>query len=128
MDLSSIRTTKSFIINKRNIDNEPSKISISKKIDKIDEAENKYRCVCSADLHLVSEDQADIFDRNFAVVVEIEGIFSCNENPDEITTERLSTSMFFELLPHLRTSVATSMTNAGLAPYYIPNSFIADLL
>lgn len=127
MKLNTVETTESIIINKKKLDGDKMKITISRKCEKgIDEADS-YIGNCIAELRLASEENLDILDCSFAVRVSLTGYFTCNNPKTEITDEQLQSSIMFELLPHVRACMASTMTIAGVTPYMIPNSIIPGL-
>ena len=117
--LQSVTTTEIILINKRTLNGEQLKFNLSRRCRKSDGKGNEYIGECSAELLLVD-------DRTFYVKVALNGTFICNESQEDITDEALHSSTMLELLPHVRACLASTMTNAGLTPYIIPNSIIPE--
>ena len=124
--LQSVTTTEIILIKKRTLNGEQLKFNLSRRCRKSDGKGNEYIGECSAELLLVDEENIERDDRTFYVKVALNGTFICNESQEDITDEALHSSTMLELLPHVRACLASTMTNAGLTPYIIPNSIIPE--
>lgn len=126
MKLDSVETTESFIINKRVLNKDQMKLTISRRYEKNNNDPHKYAGTCSAELKLISELSQDMLNSTFYVKVTIVGNFTCDAPAEEITHDSLNTAVVLELYPHLRATMASVMASAGMTPYLIPNSFIVN--
>lgn len=127
MKLESVKTEEAFLINKRDIDGDSLKITLSRSIEEGDSSRREYIGRCSAELKLTAEENNDFSDRTFYTKISVVGVFTCNSPSEEVTEEELRSSTMFELLPHVRAQMATLMASAGVTPYIIPNSIIPEL-
>lgn len=127
LKLKSVKTTGIELINKRILDEDEIRVVLSRRCRKSEHNESEYIGDCSVELLLVSEENMEKSARSFYIMVSLTGIFTCDEPKENITNENLHTAVVFELLPHVRACLASTMTIAGMAPYLIPNSLIPEL-
>ena len=127
LKLRTVNTTEVILPNKRPLSGEKVKFNFSRRCRKNPEEETGYIGECVAELILIDEEDTKMDNRTFYVKVALNGTFSCEESPENITDEKLHAAAMFELLPHVRACLASTMTNAGLTPYIIPSSIIPEL-
>ena len=127
LKLHTVNTTEIILINKRPLSGDKVKFNFSRRCRKSAKKENEYIGECFAELILVDEETLEKDDRTFYIKVALNGIFTCDEPGESITDEKLHAAAMFELLPHVRACLASTMTNAGMTPYIIPNSIIPEL-
>lgn len=125
--LQSVNTTEIVLINKRTLKGDKLKFNISRRCRKNTDNDTEYTGECIAELMLVDEENLERDSRSFYIRVALNGLFRCDEPQENITDEKLHASVMLELLPHVRSCMASTMTNAGITPYIIPNSIIPEL-
>lgn len=126
MDLKSIETREAFIINKKKLDGDKLKLTISRSYKQHDCENDIYIGNCIAELKLASEEQLNMLNCSFYVKISMQGTFHCLAPESKQTTENVNSAIMFELLPHIRACMASMMSSAGLTPYLIPNSIISE--
>ena len=124
--LTSIVTKESFIINRERIDGDEMKLIISRRYI-LDEA-NPHKCtgLCSAELRLANEVDIDILNTSFLARVLLSGTFECQKPFTDFEHDDITDTVLFQMLPHVRATLASCMAAAGLPPYLIPNTTTAN--
>lgn len=125
--LQSVSTTEIILINKKTLDGDKLRFNFSRRCRKNADTDNEYTGECIAELVLVDEENLERDSRSFYIKVAMRGLFICEEPPSNISDKKLHASVMLELLPHVRACLASTMTNAGMTPYIIPNSIIPEL-
>lgn len=125
--MDKVQVEEAFIINKKTLDGDAIKFTMSRKVDADAESSRKYIGRCEAELKLAAEENLDILKTSFYVKIALTGSFTIDEDEKEITEEKLHTTIFLEMLPHVRACMASMMSSAGMPPYLIPNSIIPEL-
>lgn len=126
LNLESLKTTEALIINKIDLQNAKIKLTISRKAEQ-NQSKDAYLGICVADMYLESEENIPPADRSFCVRLRMEGCFAPIQNTEPLSTEDLHDAISLELFPHIRATFASLMSSAGMTPYLIPNSIVAQL-
>lgn len=122
-ELKAVDVSETIIINKRKLNNENMQVFITKSATPLETHENHYAETCTVDFYPISEENIDILNRTFSVRVSIVGVYQFVGENNNIDLDEFREASYQELFIHLRTALATAMTNAGMTPYYIPTTF-----
>lgn len=122
-DLKAVDLYESILINKRKIDHEKMQVLIKKSAAPLEAHKNHYAQTCTVDFFPVSEESIDILERTFSIRITVVGVFANIDPEISVDLEEFKEYAFRELFPHVRSILATTMTNAGMTPYYLPLSF-----
>lgn len=123
LELKNFDISESIIINKRKLHDEQMQVTVSKHIMPLDDDDHIYAETCSVDFYPVSEEEKDFLDKTFLVRITVVGIYQYINYSEDVTLEQLRDIAYKDLFFHLRATMVTSMSSAGMTPYYIPLSF-----